>query len=755
MPSVTNMYLMLYNFLCILGWGYVLNLTLSLMLPLPSTVDDVLSALSSSYNSPPLAKETLIVVQSAALLEIIHAMVGFVRSPVVVTAMQVMSRIVALFALVYSPLAQAHYGSGLMILGWSLVEVPRYSFYLAALITGDATKKTPYLLFYLRYTLFYVLYPLGISGELFTFYNAISDPAFLASFPSIPFSGEVLYWFYYITMLVYVPGGPFMYMNMVGNRKSAFRKRFAKPKPPPRGLVFPTDKKGGKSTSEAGKMALAAAIAAVDKEYAEKVRKERNWRFGYTKHFLKLVELQSSTPSAALAIATAGLKHMHKSFEFVSSDGSTKSFEDAMKSSDFEPFKTGFIKGQGEKTERKIKVPYKGGVLEGQALKDQVKKWVSYGTIEESAGDAIIMCVDNPKWMDLSDRYFVMLGAGSAMGPFKVLLALGANIVAIDLDRSGIWKNLITYAEKSPGTITFPMKKEQKACKTDEEIYENSGSNLFTQTPAISQWLSKLYPDEDFVVGSYAYLDGALHVQVSLAMDAICADLTKSRKATLAYLMTPTDAHPCTKDASEAALKEYNRMTFGRAFEAFWQIVSRGSFLKKNARKPHKASNGAELYWFNGLAVAQGPNYALAKRLQAWRAVVARSSGCTVSSNVAPATSTVSVVHNRSFALAYEGMPYFKPYEIFEPDTSKAVMLALLTNDLRNKKSVANPSVTLENPNELFAYNQFHGGSARCAYTVSSIGEVSVLIALGRSAAPVLPVLAAMVAGGLKYAGYF
>lgn len=69
-------------------------------------------------------------------------------------------------------------------------------------------------------------------------------------------------------------------------------QRFAKPKPPPRGLVFPTDKKGGKSTSEAGKMALAAAIAAVDKEYAEKVRKERNWRFGYTKHFLKLVELQ-------------------------------------------------------------------------------------------------------------------------------------------------------------------------------------------------------------------------------------------------------------------------------------------------------------------------------------------------------------------------------------------------------------------------------------------------------------------------------
>jgi hypothetical protein len=44
---------------------------------------------------------------------------------------------------------------------------------------------------------------------------------------------------------------------------------------------------------------------------------------------------------------------------------------------------------------------------------------------------------------DLSDKYFVLLGAGSAMGPLLLLLSLGANVVAVDLDRPNIWKRLL------------------------------------------------------------------------------------------------------------------------------------------------------------------------------------------------------------------------------------------------------------------------------------------------------------------------
>lgn len=177
--------------------------------------------------------------------------------------------------------------------------------------------------------------------------------------------------------------------------------------------------------------------------------------------------------------------------------------------------------------------------------------------------------------------------------------------------------------------------------------------------------------------------------------------------------------------------------------------------MRKNAQPPVDGEGGP-FYLVNGISVAQGPNYALAKRMQHWRAIIARSKGCTVSSNIAPATSTVSVVHNRTFAWAYEGMPYFKPYEIFAPETSNAVMSALLFADLSDPKSVANPKTKVNNPNQLFEYESFDGGAWRCAYEVDSIGEASVLIYFSRVALPYVGMGAAVgVAAAAKYFGYF
>uniref|UniRef100_A0A7S1YXL8 very-long-chain (3R)-3-hydroxyacyl-CoA dehydratase n=1 Tax=Trieres chinensis TaxID=1514140 RepID=A0A7S1YXL8_TRICV len=758
MTSPKDLYLILYNGACCLGWAYVLSLAI------PTAVSTGLSTVYAAGSDDgeggpgPLGNlaDALFYVQTAALLEIVHAALGLVRSPVFVTTLQVGSRIAALYAITHSPESQVQFGAGMMIISWALVEVPRYAFYLAAIITGDATKKTPYPLFWLRYSLFAVLYPTGITGELTVFLSAAKDEVFLNTYG--PEYASAMYYFIMSFPVIYAPGALPMILNMAGNRKSAFKKRFAKPPPPPRGIVFPVSgNKGGievRSSTPVGKAILSAAVGAVDSEKAAKVEKERSWRFKYVKHIISMVEAQCASPEAALKVAQAGIDKAYEVFQFVKPDGTTMSVKEVMASKAETQFSTGFIKGQGASEKNVLSVPYKGGSISGQALKDQVKKWVDYGTIEPSAGDAICACVDNPGWMDLSDRYFVLLGAGSAMGPFKVLMALGANVVAIDLDRPGIWERLIDVARKSSGSITFPLSKPQEDCKTDADLYAVAGCNLFTQTPAIRDWLLDLYPGKPFTVGSYAYLDGALHVQVSLAMDCITRDLSEKRPNTsLVYLCTPTDLHLVPEEANRAAEKNYKEFS-KKPYCILMNLLSQGKFLRKNARKPVQGEGG-DYFMINGVSVAQGPNYILAKRMQHWRAVIARSKGCIVSSNIAPSTSTVSVVHNRTFAWAYEGMPYFRPYEIFEPDVSKAVMLGILMSDLNDPKSAANPSTKLGNPNQLFSYGSFHGGTWRCAYEVDSIGEASVLLYFARVGAPYFAAVVGIgVAVGAKVMGF-
>ena len=199
----------------------------------------------------------------------------------------------------------AQWGAALMILSWAFVEVPRYLFYISAILAGDATKGTPYPLFWLRYSLFAVLYPTGISGELSVFLNSAYCTTFLSTLG--PGNESIMYWYAMIFPIIYAPGALPMILNMAGNRKVAFRKRFARPPPPPRGLVWPiTSIKNGeeeRGSTDTAKAILAAAISAVNVKAGQDVLAERKWRFGYGKHLVKMVELQCASPDDALKVA--------------------------------------------------------------------------------------------------------------------------------------------------------------------------------------------------------------------------------------------------------------------------------------------------------------------------------------------------------------------------------------------------------------------------------------------------------------------
>lgn len=521
-----------------------------------------------------------------------------------------------------------------------------------------------------------------------------------------------------------------------------------RPAPKPEGVLFPVDSKGERSTTSSQKDVFASLFTAIGKaEIATEVRNEKNWRKNYTKYVLKHVKTSLNKPENAIQSAKAGLEALHSTFDFIRDDKTYK-FAEAMNVIKG-TFETGFVKGEKPKPEKfEFEVPYKGRTLKGEALVKQVEKWRDYGTIEPSAAEAIIAVARNSKWTDLSDSYFVLLGAGSAMGPFLVLLALGANVIAVDLDRAPIWKRLIETARNSPGTLTFPLKVPQKDIKNDEELYANAGSNLITQAPEINNWLQTVYPDKNLIVGCYVYLDGEAHVRVVLACDAIIKGMCDKRKSTIAFLCTPTDAHVIPKAAHEAAKNNYNSKSPKNLLLLPIKLLFGKKVLIKNVVPAIKPSPDKEYFIVDGLVVDQGPNYALAKRMQHWRCIVAREQGCKVSSNVAPSTATASVVHNRQFAWAYDGMPYFKPLEIFQQETSNAVMGALLINDIRNEASVSNPSFPLSNPLEIFRENSFHGGIWRCGYTVGSIGAVSVLIHFAKvlKLALVVPILVVLLA---------
>lgn len=110
--------------------------------------------------------------QGMAILEIVHAVLKWVKSPVGSTAAQVASRLLVLVVIDYLVLyagidAAQNFGSDVFAFGfklitfaWTVTELIRYSFYFFTLF-----DKQPSALLWMRYSFFIVLYPLGVTGE--------------------------------------------------------------------------------------------------------------------------------------------------------------------------------------------------------------------------------------------------------------------------------------------------------------------------------------------------------------------------------------------------------------------------------------------------------------------------------------------------------------------------------------------------------------------------------------------------------------
>jgi len=491
------------------------------------------------------------------------------------------------------------------------------------------------------------------------------------------------------------------------------------------GVNFPAADDGTRSTTVTGRAVVADALRGVDPAAAHRVESISDWRSGYLSAIRELVVAAAADPQAAIGVSAAGLESLHNRFVW-SAGGEDQPLLASLSASDHRGMDTFEVIGRGERR-TELSVPYRGKRLRGDALLDQLDDWVARGIAEPSFAQAMREVMANPQWLDLRHYQIAVLGAGAEMGPLRQLLDWGATVYAVDLPREDLWNRIMGVAKESAGRMAVPVPRGSVNVDTvaDSRVAQLAGLNLIEQTDALLSWLREI--EGPFTLGNYAYADSGLHVRVSMAIDALSVLLAQDNpELSLAFLATPTDVFAVPSDAVAMARQRWDERRTRRILQAPLQLVNR---FEPAYRDTVVDASGEEVGIADCIVTQQGPNYALAKRLQRWRALVARDTGMRVSLNVAPATRTRSVVKNRALAAAYAGASRFG-IEVFAPSTANTLMAALLVRDLNDPKSASNPQRGLHNPMDLFADAANHGGLWRVAYEPRSVLSLAAVLGL-------------------------
>ncbi|AET40722.1 enoyl-CoA hydratase PHS1 Ecym_6346 [Eremothecium cymbalariae DBVPG len=161
-------------------------------------------------------KDITTLIQCGSIIEVFNAVFGIVRAPIFTTAAQVASRLVlviGIFQLVPETPAAQEIPYVTLLFAWSLTEVVRYLFYYCNLVNKQ--NGPPRLLIFLRYNLFWVLYPLGVISELLIINSSTAHAADRYG---------VLYKFIlYFIMLTYIPMFPTLYLHVMSQRSKVMK----------------------------------------------------------------------------------------------------------------------------------------------------------------------------------------------------------------------------------------------------------------------------------------------------------------------------------------------------------------------------------------------------------------------------------------------------------------------------------------------------------------------------------------------------
>ena len=189
-PAIKTSYLTLYNLTQSILWT--------------STLLSLLKSTSSHLT-------TLKISQTLATLEILNALLGLTPS-LLATFFQVTGRNIILLLIIDKiDFMKISLYAKILFFCWTGIEVIRYPFYVFK-------NRLPFFFVWIRYSVFYVLYPVGFFMELVCYYYGLAEVRELWSFSFgwFFFDFQVFGWF---VMLGYLYFTPFLFFHMVRIRR--------------------------------------------------------------------------------------------------------------------------------------------------------------------------------------------------------------------------------------------------------------------------------------------------------------------------------------------------------------------------------------------------------------------------------------------------------------------------------------------------------------------------------------------------------
>lgn len=194
--SLTTGFLIVYNLVQFLGFSWIfVNMTVRLFIFGQDSLYDTFHTIS----------DVMFFCQILAVVEVLNAAFGIIRTGVFPTLIQVVGRNFILF-IIFGSLEEMHHQPVVFFVFylWSAIEIVRYPFYMLGCVNTEWKTLT-----WLRYTIWIPLYPLGALSEAVAVIQSIPifDKTKLFSIPlpkAIGTSVSFSYFLYFYLVLMFL-----------------------------------------------------------------------------------------------------------------------------------------------------------------------------------------------------------------------------------------------------------------------------------------------------------------------------------------------------------------------------------------------------------------------------------------------------------------------------------------------------------------------------------------------------------------------